>query len=322
MSKNFSRMIKKNKNTFQSNMAFINKRFDDSDEMFNNENDDYEYDNSNYSMFYDKLNLSKTVENVNNKDDENENNKEYFESNESLEQSQYSDESEIIEKRFIPLKGDDSDYGDLNKNNKNKEDENSLKYSNNIIENSKENIKEIENKEYENESLLEESIKESISNNEINNSFLGHKKKSTKKFSKRNPKCFSKSSSSVLSLIQSNLENIDVDKINDDDLDNLDFNRIKGINIENGSISIEENKVSDSSEVRTKYFSCDNLSKNKLDKDTNSTLIEQNNNISTNLKSSVHSIPKSPSKPAPPPPSYNKIFNNGVEKNTREKKCK
>lgn len=366
LSKNFSRMIKTSKNTFESNMAFVNKTFEGSDEIFDSRNnddndDDDNYANSNYSIFYDKIDNNSSTQAIKNKsyedsindnNEEYENDEEYLDGNENIENNESSDESEIIKRQFVPLKGNDSDDENENKNELNEKENNNtednleennnikddLEENNNIVENNneKEDIEKTDNKDDENTDLsspvdesIYDNIKEYVPSHEKTNSFSGNKKRSSKKYSKRNPKCISKSSAAALSMIHFDFENIDVDKVNDNDLDNLDFNKMKMI--KNEKSSILKNKNSVLSEFKSEYFSCEDVenktNKSKINNELDFDIVnekKQNNN-------SIQSIPKSPAKPAPPPPSYSKlknksslntsiseIFDLNIEKNTKE----
>jgi len=377
LSRNFSRMIKNNKNNvFESNMAFVNKTFDefnddDSEEM-DDEHDD-KYSNSNFSIFYDKIkNPNQSSKMLNDDDINNNGNKdeEVMDSNELEDQNNSDLNNEIVEKVFVPLQSmeeqNNSDsHSEIERESlKNKEEGNDQDNENMInnvdkndsfdgtIELSK-HEKEISTDTTVDESIYD-NIKEYKPTNERKGSFSdGNKKKLSRKYSKRVPKCISKSSAAAFSMIQFNLENIDVDNVNDSDLDNLDFTKIKALQHENSNISEDnqnqnqdqdqdQNQNQDQSQdqnqdqnqnqnqnqkpildkLTSEYLSCEDI----LDDEKATPLSEQNSKqnseqklktieensqsniaLNKNKSSSQQSIPKSPAKPAPPPPSYTKV---------------
>ncbi|ORX48182.1 hypothetical protein BCR36DRAFT_294074 [Piromyces finnis] len=313
--KSLSKIFKNDQNNvFESNMAFINQKFDSN---IKDLNEDVKYYNSNYSIFYDKMENGK--ENMNNEFKEmeniNESNEEFFDSNEDVKTDKNTNSnSEIVEKLFIPLKGgsESDETVDVNKIKnemiEEKSDETN-KHHNDVIT-TQHTEKELNNEMNEEERKYE-NVELSI--NKIDNS--NHKRKPSKRNSKRVPRCISKSSAAVLSMLQFDLENVDVDKVNDNDLDNLISKTHKR----------EESNLSDNCQdilnqkptlmnLNTEFFSCEdntfnNSGSNIKEKEPKLDVIDSQSNISLNKNNSSlqQTIPKSPAKPAPPPPSYNKI---------------
>jgi len=407
LSKNFSRIIKTNKNTFESNMAFINKTFDDSDGMLskgsNYSND--KYTNSNYSIFYEKIENkeddpnNETLDMNDGNSERSSKEEENSDYNGNTEEDDDTFDSEIEQKQFIPLKGKESDdeneiqkeynekeyeiqiqknNNDVTNNNPEKsndmEETNDKKENNNMKEadDEKENndMKEtndekenndmeetddekenndideannIEN-DFEKESSNDESNITNISNNGLisvdesiyenikeydltheKSSSFSHYKRSIKRHSKRNPRCFSKSDAAALSLINFELENINVNNFNDKDLDNLDLNKIREIQKEKEKEkeSIKEKKTEELIGLNSKYYSYESNESNSNGSNSNVNNEKQSSKLITNkrannIKNMSQSIPKSPAKPAPPPPSYNKIKNTSVDFSTNE----
>jgi len=322
LSRNFSRMIKNNNNVFESNMAFINKTFDDNndddDESDNEKNN--KYANSNYSIFYDKIensNQDLSEDKIKN-DDKNEENSDNEEPEEEQDNS-YSN-SEVAERVFVPLKG-----------NEESDSQNNEKLIN-IVEkefpsDSVMGINKHEKKQSD-EITVDESIYDNIKEykptHERNGSFSNeNKRKPSRKYSKRIPKCISKSSAAAFSMIQFNLENVDVDNVNDNDLDNLDFTKIKAHKHDDSNLSeSSQNQSQDQKptleKLKSEFFSCEDVinDKNKSvlsiqNSEQKLEVIEENSqsNLALNKSNSSlqQSIPKSPAKPAPPPPSYTKV---------------
>jgi len=368
LSRNFSRMIKNNKNNvFESNMAFVNKTFDEFNNSSENMDDDRndKYSNSNFSIFYDKIKNPNQSSNVLNDDDINSNDnksEEIMDSNEFEDQNNSDSDNEIVEKVFIPLKGmEDQNNSDSNSelgriSLKNKEevyDQNNEEIVN-TFENNDSFDSTTEINKHEKEKSTDTTIDESIYDNikeykpthERKGSFSdGNKKKLSRKHSKRVPKCISKSSAAAFSMIQFNLENIDVDNVNDSDLDNLDFTKIKTLQHENSNISDQnqdqsqdqnqnqnqdqdqnqnqdQNQKSILDKMKSEYLSCEDVINDEKipptpDQNSNHNsgqkfeVIEENSQsnlvLNENNSSSQQSIPKSPAKPAPPPPSYTKV---------------
>ncbi|KAL6597700.1 hypothetical protein U3516DRAFT_671145 [Neocallimastix sp. 'constans'] len=368
LSKNFSRIIKTNKNTFESNMAFINKTFDDSDGMLskgsNYSND--KYTNSNYSIFYEKIENkeddpnNETLDMNDGNSERSSKEEENSDYNGNTEEDDDTFDSEIEQKQFIPLKGKESDdeneiqkeynekeyeiqiqknNNDVTNNNPEKsndmEETNDKKENNNMKEadDEKENndMKEtndekenndmeetddekenndideannIEN-DFEKESSNDESNITNISNNGLisvdesiyenikeydltheKSSSFSHYKRSIKRHSKRNPRCFSKSDAAALSLINFELENINVNNFNDKDLDNLDLNKIREIQKEKEKEkeSIKEKKTEELIGLNSKYYSYESNESNSNGSNSNVNNEKQSSKLITNKR--------------------------------------
>jgi len=316
LSKNFSRMIKNNKNNvFESNMAFVNKNFDENGSMFmKDDNDNYQSSNSNYSMFYNKMENDKgsieadSKEIFNQNQNQNEDNEEYFDSNENIETN-----NEMTERVFVPLKGNDNDEN-VNENiNDNDVSKNDIGKSIEIDEYQEDKMINQHSKEESDSVPVDENAKETKSNLEGKSSNSGgNKKKLSRKNSRRTPKCISKSSAAALSMLQFNFENVDVDKVNDNDLDEI-FNKTlkhddSNLSEHNNQENNPKNKLLD---LKTEFFSCEDEDGTNFNAEQKLEAIKEssqsNLSLNKNNSSSQQNIPKSPAKPAPPPPSYNKV---------------
>ncbi|ORX81015.1 hypothetical protein BCR32DRAFT_327483 [Anaeromyces robustus] len=297
---------------------------------------DAENNNSDDSEREDEDDNNETIEIINHEDNINLSNVNNYDNN-SLDND---DEHKSFERSFIPLKGDDNDdeIKQPDKNNNDEEDdiETPIKESKiNDINNDNNNNNNLDNCKddddiqsnasssgaAENNNLL--SVDDNIKRHthERSNSSTQNKKRTSKRYSKRLPKCISKrNSAAALSIMQLNPE--DLDNINDEDLDNFNFSKIKAAHTHN-------NKSHQLSDLNDEFFSHKDVLlkdesnlQNKNDTEltaivdsTQSNIIELNkiDDNNNNNNTSEQSIPKSPAKPAPPPPSYNKKKSNTLD---------
>ncbi|OUM69475.1 hypothetical protein PIROE2DRAFT_2563, partial [Piromyces sp. E2] len=277
LSNNFNKTINNNQeNIFDSNTAFVNKSFDE-DGNLKEKNNDNQLFNSNYSIFYDKVEGNSEISNKSDSDDE------FFDSKENAININSNNERE-----FESLKDNDND--------ENENDNIAYEYKK-IGKTHKQH-----NAEGSDSTTVDEDIHYNQTHEKNDNfSDINNNKKLNRKNSKRIPKCISKSSAAALSLIQLNMDNVDVDKVNDNDLDNLINKTHKHDDSNTSAYYQDKNQKHKLLELNTEFFSCE-------DDGTNFNT-EQKLNVINNKKilSTEQSIPKSPAKPAPPPPSYNKI---------------
>jgi len=297
------------------NMTFVNKALDSNNDNKNDVN----------------------IKFINNKSfDTHSDNNEERSNDENIKENNNVTECEIKKKQFVPLKGNE---GEVQEEENNKE-----KY--NILKNNEEKNKDYEiitNKLVQIDKNIYSNDKEYTPTHEKTYSFPNYVK-SVKKYSKRNPKCISKSDAAVLSMFNFELENINIDNLDDDELDKLNLNKIKREkekekekekeNIEEKE-SVKKNKSSEPKKLNTENIlnTNNNINKesriNKMDEKSQSKLVISESDNNSNVLTQI--IPKSSTKQTPPLLSYNKIekkssidFSNGetmnpsIERNTKE----